>query len=171
MFKFMLPKIDLRIEKWKWNKEYRIYVSTLGHIKDEYRQNLPIRIMSNGYCRVNTRYGLKSVHRLVMLTFKPIPNAESLTVDHLNHNKRDNSLNNLEWVTREENARRANRDYVKIEESSAKIIDDIDKEVEEIAKRVMKTQKNIPNRKKIKNKIIKSIETGTTYFGYFYKLK
>ena len=171
MFKFMLPKIDLRIEKWKWNKEYRIYVSTLGHIKDEYRQNLPIRIMSNGYCRVNTRYGLKSIHRLVMLTFKPIPNAESLTVDHLNHNKRDNSLNNLEWVTREENARRANRDYVKIEESSAKIIDDIDKEVEEIAKRVMKTQKNIPNRKKIKNKIIKSIETGTTYFGYFYKLK
>ena len=150
MFKFMLPKIDLRIEKWKWNKEYRIYVSTLGHIKDEYRQNLPIRIMSNGYCRVNTRYGLKSVHRLVMLTFKPIPNAESLTVDHLNHNKRDNSLNNLEWVTREENARRANRDYVKIEESSAKIIDDIDKEVEEIAKRVMKTQKNIPNRKKNK---------------------
>lgn len=171
MFKIMLPKIDLRIERWKWNKEYRIYVSTLGHIKDEYRKNLPIKIMSNGYCKVNTRYGLKSIHRLVMLTFKPIPNAESLTVDHLNHNKRDNSLNNLEWVTKEENERRANRDYIRIEEKSAKVIDDIDKEVEKIAKRIRKNQKFVPNKKKIKNKIIKSIETGTTYFGYFYKLK
>ena len=106
-----------------------------------------------------------------MLTFKPIPNAESLTVDHLNHNKRDNSFNNLEWVTKEENERRANRDYIRIEEKSAKVIDDIDKEVEKIAKRIRKNQKFVPNKKKIKNKIIKSIETGTTYFGYFYKLK
>ena len=48
-----------------------------------------------------------------MLTWRPIPNAEELTVDHLNHNKRDNSLENLEWVTKEENLRRAAEDLIK----------------------------------------------------------
>ena len=153
MFKIILPKLNLKIERWKWNKEYRVYVSTLGHVKDEYKQNLALKIAPEGYCKVTTRYGLKSVHRLVMLTFKPIPNAESLTVDHLNHNKRDNSLNNLEWVTKEENLKRANKDYIMIEERSARVIHDIDK------------------KKKIKNRIIKSAETGTTYCGIYYKIK
>ena len=112
MFKIILPKLNFKIEKWKWNKEYRVYVSTLGHIKNEYKQNVPIKIKSNGYCNIKTNYGYKSVHRLVLLTFKPIPNAEDLTIDHLNHNKRDNSIYNLEWVTKEENERRAKEDYI-----------------------------------------------------------
>lgn len=111
MFKIILPKLNLKIERWKWNKEYRIYVSTEGHFKDEHKQNIPILVDGiRGYCKVVTPYGIKQAHRLVMLTFKPIPNAEELTVDHLNHNKRDNSLSNLEWVTREENWARAKAD-------------------------------------------------------------
>jgi hypothetical protein len=47
-----------------------------------------------------------------MLTWKPTPEAEKLTVDHLDHNKRNNALSNLEWVTKEENERRADADYV-----------------------------------------------------------
>lgn len=112
--KIILPRFLFKIEKWKWNSDYRVYVSNLGHIKNEHKQDLPVHIDSNGYCRVHTgccRY--KSVHRLVMLTWRPIPNAEELTVDHLNHNKRDNSLENLEWVTEEENLRRAEKDLVK----------------------------------------------------------
>lgn len=112
MFKIILPKLNFKIERWKWNKEYRVYVSTLGHIKNEYKQNVPIKIKSNGYCNIKTNYGYKTVHRLVLLTFKPIPNAEDLTIDHLNHNKRDNSIYNLEWVTKEENERRAKEDYI-----------------------------------------------------------
>ena len=50
---------------------------------------------------------MKSAHRLVLLTWKPIPNAEDLTVDHLDHNKRNNKLSNLEWVTQKENSSRA----------------------------------------------------------------
>ena len=99
MFKFILPKFQFKIEKWKWNSEDRVYVSTLGNFKDEYKNLIPVRIDNNGYCVIKTNCGFKKAHRLVMLTWKPIPDAENLTVDHLNHNKRDNSVNNLEWVT------------------------------------------------------------------------
>ena len=112
--KIILPRFLFKIERWKWNSDYRVYVSNLGHIKNEHKQDLPVYIDDNGYCRVHTaccRY--KTVHRLVMLTWRPIPNAEELTVDHLNHNKRDNSLENLEWVTEEENLRRAAEDLIK----------------------------------------------------------
>ena len=106
---FMLPTISLRIERWKFNKDYGVYVSTLGNFKDRHKRNLPVKIYQTGYCVVKTECPQPWVlaHRLVMFTWKPIPNAENLTVDHLNHNKRDNSLANLEWVTYEENQRRA----------------------------------------------------------------
>ena len=109
--KFIFPQLIFNIEKWKWNEEYQVYVSTLGHFKDKNKKNLPVLVKNSGYLSVKTPVGIKSCHRLVLLTWRPIPNAEELTVDHLNHNKRDNSLNNLEWVTRQENLRRARKDY------------------------------------------------------------
>lgn len=116
MFRIMLPKFNFKIERWKWNKEYRVYVSTLGNFKNEYKQNIPFKINKNGYLLVKTHCGLKFAHRLVMLTWKPIPNAEELTVDHFNHNKRENTIYNLEWVTEKENQARAARDFVSIQE-------------------------------------------------------
>ena len=112
MFKFIMPKFFLKIERWKWNKEYRIYVSNMGHFKNEHKQDLPIKInQSKGYCGIVVpNYGFRNAHRLVMLTWKPIPDAENLTIDHLDHNKRNNALDNLEWVTREENWTRASKD-------------------------------------------------------------
>ena len=127
--KIILPRFLFKIERWKWNSDYRVYVSNLGHIKNEHKQDLPVYIDSNGYCRVHTaccRY--KTVHRLVMLTWRPIPNAEELTVDHLNHNKRDNSLENLEWVTKEENLRRAEEDLIKKDKKKNSTKDIIEKE-------------------------------------------
>ena len=112
MYKFIFPTLNLKIEKWKYNKEFQMYVSTLGHFKDRQKKNIPIKIASNGYCMLETIYGLKAAHRLVMLTWHPIPNAENLTVDHINHDKRCNELSNLEWVTQEENLKRAEKDFV-----------------------------------------------------------
>lgn len=105
MFNFIF-----RVERWKFNKDYGVWVSSEGNFKDRYKRPLPIKINSGGYYSVYTEKGYKTARRLVMLTFKPIPDSESLTVDHLNHNKRDNSLKNLEWVSKGENLRRARED-------------------------------------------------------------
>ena len=37
----------------------------------------PIKIDNNGYCAIKTNCGFKKAHRLVMLTWKPIPDAEN----------------------------------------------------------------------------------------------
>lgn len=108
--KFILPKFSFNIERWKFNKEYGVYVSNLGHFKDRQKRNLPFKINTNGYVLVKTEKGYYYSHRLVMLTYRPIPNREKMTVDHLDHNKRNNSITNLEWVTKEENLKRARND-------------------------------------------------------------
>lgn len=112
MFKFVLPRFIFRMERWKWNKEYRVYVSNMGHFMDEHKRVIPIRVNRNGYVGIKTSYGFMPAHRLVMRTWQPTANMENLTVDHLDHNKRNNSVENLEWVTREENWRRAREDYI-----------------------------------------------------------
>ena len=108
----ILPTLRIQIERWRFNEEFGVYVSTLGHFKDRHKRNLPYKINQRGYCHVHTENGVCSAHRLVLFTWRPIPNREEMTVDHLNHNKRDNSLANLEWVTQEENSQRGVRDRI-----------------------------------------------------------
>lgn len=43
------------------------------------------------------------VHRLVMRCFNPIPNHEDMAVNHIDGNKHNNHISNLEWVTDSEN--------------------------------------------------------------------
>lgn len=120
----MLPKLHFEIERWKFNKDYGVYVSTFGHFKDRHKRNLPLRTSGDkGYLSVVTEKGFRSAHRLTMLTWKPIPDAENLTVDHLDHNKRNNKISNLEWVTQKENWNRANQDYAILKEKGGKIIE------------------------------------------------
>lgn len=66
-----------------------------------------------GYLTVNlnTQTGrvARKVHRLVMMTFKYIPGCENLEVNHIDGNKENNSIYNLEWVTTKENKAHAIR--------------------------------------------------------------
>lgn len=105
---FILPSITINIERWKWNKKYRVFVSNRGRVKNIDGKLLKVKTTSTGYLAV--RVAAKKamfVHRLVMETWHPISNPEEMTVDHLDHNKRNNDIRNLEWVAEKENRKRA----------------------------------------------------------------
>ncbi len=50
---------------------------------------------------------VQKVHRIVLRAF--MPGDEEKTVHHINHNRTDNRLCNLTWLTRSENAKDAAR--------------------------------------------------------------
>lgn len=49
------------------------------------------------------RRNTKTVHRLVLEAFKPHVNMSDLDVNHIDGNKLNNHLTNLEWLTRRDN--------------------------------------------------------------------
>ena len=169
MFKIILPSIKFKVERWKYNEEYQIYVSSLGRFKDEHKKDIKILIGSNGYCMVNTWKGLKAAHRLVLMTYKPLESMDNLTVDHLNHNKRNNELSNLEWVTKQMNLQRAKKDFIQLDINNQKQIKTgklLFNNIEDAADYVIKTMVlngSNPNRDNIKKKINKAISTKTFY--------
>ena len=110
---FILPSITINIERWKWNKKYRVFVSNRGRVKNIDGEILKPKTTHTGYLAVKVK-AKKAIfiHRLVMETWRPIPNPEEMTVDHLDHNKRNNDIRNLEWVTEKENHKRAINDQL-----------------------------------------------------------
>lgn len=76
--------------------------------KNPYRELKP-QINKKGYAKVrlsqNRNKKSASVHRLVALAFIPNPSGYP-QVDHLDCNKQNNDVSNLEWVTGKENHRR-----------------------------------------------------------------
>lgn len=61
----------------------------------------------DGYQRVNiTQNGISKqtgIHRLILHAFDPRENEDELEVHHIDGNPANNNLNNLQWVTHEEN--------------------------------------------------------------------
>lgn len=109
----IFPTLHIEFEKWKFNKEYGVWVSNFGNFKDIHKRPIPKKIYSqNGYVSIKTKHGNRMAHRLVMYTWCPIEDREAFTVDHLDHNKRNNRVDNLEWVSQTENIMRANDDIV-----------------------------------------------------------
>jgi len=87
------------------------YVSNLGNVKST--KGIKERILknglsSNGYLHVslskNNKVKSLAVHQLVAMAFlNHIPNGNKIVIDHFNHNKIDNSVNNLRILTAREN--------------------------------------------------------------------
>jgi len=79
--------------------------------------------MSNrGYLRVKLyrepKRVWRRVHRMVAESFLGVA-PSNYTVDHRDFNKRNNAVDNLQWVTREENYRRWREREIENDSSSA----------------------------------------------------
>lgn len=87
-------------------------VSTHGRIKNTATKHiLNPRKHSAGYLQVDLYLNGKSykfyVHRLVLITFNYINNCEDFQVNHIDGDKTNNYLYNLEWCTNGENQKHA----------------------------------------------------------------
>lgn len=93
--------------------KYNYYISEKGDIYSEVSQKWLTPIVDkDGYLRVrliNYAGVIKAipVHRLVMMTYQPVPNMNLLEVNHKDGDKTNNSLDNLEWVSNKENIQHA----------------------------------------------------------------
>ena len=120
-------------EEWKEIVDWMVpgirkgayYISNHGRIystiKSPTRPNGGILIHSinqKGYHQINlalerlpNEKGRKNscckIHRLVLLAFAYIPGCQSLEVDHIDQNKDNNQLWNLQWVTPRQNVQNA----------------------------------------------------------------
>lgn len=100
------------MEKWIIGYENKYSVTEDGKIfshnfhREHHKKEMKTKISNRGYNRIGLRNGnfqkFYSIHRLVAEAF--IPNPYGLSqVNHIDGNKNNNSISNLEWCTQSEN--------------------------------------------------------------------
>ena len=97
-------KIDGLHKKYTIDDYGNLFDVELQRYKKQY-------VNHKGYMTVSLYINEKShtffVHRLVLMTFNPVEGMESLQVNHIDCNKKNNHISNLEWCTQSENQKHA----------------------------------------------------------------
>lgn len=101
------------MEVFKVIKEFQNYsISNLGNIINSkgIKLNIGKRKSNSGYIQVrlykDNKYYYKYLHRLLANAFLPNPHNYR-TINHINGNKTDNSISNLEWASDAQQQRHA----------------------------------------------------------------
>lgn len=97
-------KLDGLRKKYLIYEDGRIFDVENNRFKKQY-ENKKGYMFTSFY--INGKSKKFFIHRLVLMMFNPVKNMENLQVDHIDTNKKNNRLDNLEWVTQSENQRRA----------------------------------------------------------------
>lgn len=110
-------------EIWKDvpNYESLYQASNLGRIKSlgnnrSKKDKILKHVIKSGYHRVilwnKKKIKCYAVHQIIAITFlNHIPNGHTITVDHINNDKNDNSVFNLQLLTNKENITKRNHSY------------------------------------------------------------
>lgn len=118
---------------------------------------------TSGYYRVflskDSKVKTKYIHRLVAKHFINNNNNNYKEINHINGIKEDNRVENLEWVTREENVRHALINNL----SDAVLTTD---EVDEILSRSEVRAKDFAKKFEVSESTIFSIRSGRTWSSY-----
>lgn len=104
---------DLENETWKEYRDSGYFISTCGRVKS--KRNGDIKALSqrnkNTYVEIQIRIKNESksfkIHRLVAELFIPNNDLQKIEVDHINGDKSNNHVNNLQWITPDDNKRKA----------------------------------------------------------------
>ena len=140
VLKSFFPSIKLDIERWRFNEQAQLYVSNKGRVRRKNGTLIEFKVRrDNGYISVYTKEsGFWSVHQLVAQTWIPNSDPTKNTVDHLDHNKRNNRVDNLEWCTVTENRARAERDLCYDPDEADRLINKYNRENNLLKKEVAK---------------------------------
>ena len=124
------------ITNCKYPLKFDYYVTDDGRVwSDRTQKFLSFQYDKNGYVKIQMRSTDNcshrySVHRLVMENFCPVENMDKLQVNHKDGNKTNNRLENLEWVTCEENIHHAIQNNLRAPiNGSAKLTEEQVKEI------------------------------------------
>ena len=124
---------------WSKIKQGNYAIEEDGRVYSYYKNDyMKTSFDKDGYRTITlvTATGSRShfgIHRLLMVTFKPCDDMDNLVVNHIDGNKLNNDLNNLEWVTNSRNVQLAHEDNLnntvgenhgkaKLSEEQAKLI-------------------------------------------------
>lgn len=95
------PQPDLEGEEWRTHPTLNLNVSTAGRIENKRGRRTYGSSARNGYMNYMEKGKSTGVHRLVAQTFMPEQISE--VVHHLDRNRSNNLLSNLEWTTQRKN--------------------------------------------------------------------